>query len=234
MKQFIMEMTSLFPQIWQNSLMVYDDVIVRMHEHNKWDKEKRAAKKLIKEKMSRNGLKYSIRHKKRTATVVGAKNKFCDGRAVFVIPSRVRTDYGKYDVVKIDNYAFCDSSSLSTIIISSGVENIGNGAFEDCYNLSKVMLPEGLEIIGSNAFNGCNKLQSVVIPDSVSHIAADAFDEGTILFGRSRYFIEFVQANSHRIFYVVIDGRKIYESNFNIHVYIKPNPALIEQAGYCV
>ncbi len=103
------------------------------------------------------------------------------------------TDYVKH----VGTMAF-SNSSLSTLIIGNGIENVGNsafancinlssvefgknikkigdGAFARCSNLSSVKLDNNLKIIGNAAFYGCSKLSDIDFGNNVTHIYNNAF-----------------------------------------------------------
>ena len=75
---------------------------------------------------------------------------------------------------KINNYAFYNCSSLTSVTIGSGVTSIGNSAFNNCSSLTSITIPEGVTSIGDNAFEYCSSLTSIKIPNSVTSIG-DAF-----------------------------------------------------------
>lgn len=103
------------------------------------------------------------------------------------------TDYVKH----VGTMAF-SNSSLSTLIIGNGIENVGNsafancinlssvefgknikkigdGAFARCSNLSSVKLDNNLKIIGNAAFYGCSSIKDIIIPSNVKVIGSMAF-----------------------------------------------------------
>lgn len=85
-------------------------------------------------------------------------------------------------LTEIDDYAFEDATSLTSVIIPQNVKRIGIHAFANGFvnsnvssNLTTVQLPEGLTDIDNYAFYGCNSLASVTIPNSVTSIGNYAF-----------------------------------------------------------
>ena len=68
-------------------------------------------------------------------------------------------------------------TSLTSIIINSGVTSIGGSAFSGCSNLESVTFAEGSQLtgIGSSAFSGCSSLKSIEIPAGVTSIGSYAF-----------------------------------------------------------
>ncbi|MBQ4204033.1 MAG: leucine-rich repeat protein, partial [Thermoguttaceae bacterium] len=51
--------------------------------------------------------------------------------------------------------------------VPSGVTAIGMAAFCDCSSLRSVVLPGGVTRIGYNAFRGCSALESVVLSNEL-------------------------------------------------------------------
>ena len=78
-------------------------------------------------------------------------------------------------VTNIEEWAFCDCSSLTSITIPEGVTEIGRGAFSACSSLTSVTIPEGVTKIGERTFEYCSSLTSVTIPNSMTKIGEYAF-----------------------------------------------------------
>ncbi|MDR1404765.1 MAG: leucine-rich repeat domain-containing protein, partial [Candidatus Methanoplasma sp.] len=70
-------------------------------------------------------------------------------------------------------------TSITSIIIESGVTSISTGAFDGCTNLTSVVIPDGVESIGYYTFQKCTGLTSVTIPSSVISIGYGAFSDCT-------------------------------------------------------
>ena len=64
----------------------------------------------------------------------------------------------------IDDRAFKNDSSITSVMISNGVKSIGENAFTGCSNLVKVVLGENVQSIGCCAFQDCTELSSIEIP----------------------------------------------------------------------
>ena len=79
-------------------------------------------------------------------------------------------------VIAIEQLAFRDCRTLSSITIPSSVTSIGNDAFSACYSLKSITFGAGsrLQSIGDGAFFNCD-LTSITIPSSVKLIGSDAF-----------------------------------------------------------
>ncbi len=75
----------------------------------------------------------------------------------------------------INNYAFYNCTSLTSVVIADSVQSIGHDAFGNCTNLTSVSIGKGVKSIGNNAFYGCKSLISAIIPDNVISIGDSAF-----------------------------------------------------------
>lgn len=80
-------------------------------------------------------------------------------------------------VNEIEDGAFYRCKSLSSINIPDGVKSISGGAFSMCTNLQTVNISNSskLTTIESTAFHECSSLTSINIPDGVTSIGGDAF-----------------------------------------------------------
>ena len=77
----------------------------------------------------------------------------------------------------IGDYAFygCDNAALTSISIPSSVANIGDFAFSGCSGLTSISIPSSVTSIGGRAFYQCSGLTTLVIPSSVTSIEANTF-----------------------------------------------------------
>lgn len=66
-------------------------------------------------------------------------------------------------VTKIEDLAFADCVSLTSVEIPNSVTEIGEYAFSDCKSLKSVTIPHNVKSIKPNAFNGCVGLTSVIV-----------------------------------------------------------------------
>jgi hypothetical protein len=80
-----------------------------------------------------------------------------------------------YPVTSIASGAFESDSTLTEVVVPTGVISIGSGAFDNCTLLASVTLPEGLITIGDGAFYDCHSLTSIVLPQSLVSIQGYAF-----------------------------------------------------------
>ena len=93
---------------------------------------------------------------------------------------------------QINDYAFEDCDSLTSVTIPDSVTSVGSYAFSGCNNIASATMPAHAigdipksniktvvitsgENIGDGAFRYCTSLTSVIIPDSVTSIGNSAF-----------------------------------------------------------
>ena len=113
-----------------------------------------------------------------------------------IIPSQLRG----LSVTKIGDFAFCDNTTATSIVIPEGITtigqdafffnrtltdinipssvvSIGDRAFAHC-GLKNIILPESITQIGYRVFAGCTELETITIPASVTDIDTFAFNHG--------------------------------------------------------
>ncbi len=61
----------------------------------------------------------------------------------------------------INQYAFNNCSSLTSVTIPDSVTSIGNSAFAYCSSLTSITIPNSVTSIGDSAFSGCMSLTSI-------------------------------------------------------------------------
>jgi peptidoglycan/xylan/chitin deacetylase (PgdA/CDA1 family) len=94
----------------------------------------------------------------------------------------IPTTIGGLPVTAIGYRAF-EKSSLTSVVIPSGVTSIGLFAFAGCSSLTRVDLPNSVTSIGPAAFASCSSLTSIDLPDSVTEIGDRMFYDCTSLTG---------------------------------------------------
>jgi len=82
-----------------------------------------------------------------------------------------------FPVTGIADWAFYDSSSLTSVTIPDTVTNLGRFTFYHCVGLTNVTLPNGLKVIPEYAFYFCSSLTGITIPDTVTTIGDYALSD---------------------------------------------------------
>ena len=117
------------------------------------------------------GIKYRLDEENLTAKVIYKKGYEGD----IIIPETVVFKKVAYRVTSIRRGAFCDCSSLTSIVIPASVTSIGVSAFASCSSLTSVVIPASVTSIEDSAFWGCKSLTSIVIGNGVTSIGGGAF-----------------------------------------------------------
>lgn len=116
---------------------------------------------------SENGILYSSDTSVLIAYPAGKVN------TEFEVPAKVSA---------FSDYAFRGNSHLEQVTFLNGsISYISSGAFMDCSSLQTIEIPEGVNNISYYAFSNCNSLQSVELPSSVIYIQWNAFANCTNL-----------------------------------------------------
>ena len=131
-----------------------------------------------------DGIKYSLDDTNLTAEVT--KNGLVQyGQSEIIIPNTVTYSNQTYSVTSIGNFAFWDSSPLTSVTIPNSVTSIGSSAFYGCSGLTSINVEEGN--IKYDSRNNCNAIietqsnqliigcKNTIIPNSVTSIGYDAF-----------------------------------------------------------
>ena len=138
----------------------------------------------------KDGVKYQLSLKDKTATVVGYTGSVAD----VTVLSKVTKNDVDYNVTAIDEEVFQESKTLKSVTIENSVITIGKFAFFDCESLTSVVLPDSVESIGEQAFAGCEKLTTVTFGSGVKTLGAYAFyqaaDRGVKFYADSGCTIE--------------------------------------------
>ena len=103
------------------------------------------------------------------------------GLTVANIPQTISYDGRDYTVTSIEDYAFNNCSSLTSIELPNTVTTIGSHAFFRCSGLISIEIPNSVTYIGGNAFQYCTSLTTVKLPDSLTYLDAYAFSDDSSL-----------------------------------------------------
>jgi hypothetical protein len=79
--------------------------------------------------------------------------------------------------VKVIHRMCYGSSTLESVILPEGVEEIADLAFTNCTNLKNITLPSTLKKIGSSAFASCTSLSSINFPASLEVVSNGVFSK---------------------------------------------------------
>ena len=85
------------------------------------------------------------------------------------IPESVIYEEEQYSVRSIDDWAFYECSSLTSVEIPNSVTSIGEYAFSFCSGLTSIFIPASVSSIGSEAFWGCSSLASIIVDEDNSY-----------------------------------------------------------------
>ena len=77
------------------------------------------------------------------------------------IPSIVTYNETTYSVTSIEEWAFYNCSSLTSVTIANSVISIGNDAFYNCRSLTYISIGNSLTYIGYDAFYNCSSLNTL-------------------------------------------------------------------------
>ena len=120
-----------------------------------------------------DGLCYNFNDDSTSVTVTYEKTGQYGGDGYYnlngdlVIPSSVTYNGITYSVTAIDERAFENCSSLTSVTIGNSVKSIGLCAFYGCTGLTSITIGDSVTSIGCMAFGECTGLTSVSLPNSV-------------------------------------------------------------------
>ncbi len=137
------------------------------------------------EEVEINGIKYELIKKAKSAKVIRGGNYYGD----VSIPSTFEYEGIEYSVTRIEDYAFSDCMSMTSIEIPSTLISVGYMAFFYCRNLSKVIISDiaawcniDYYSITENPLSYAKYLylndqliENLIIPDGVTSIKKGAF-----------------------------------------------------------
>ncbi len=83
-------------------------------------------------------------------------------------------------VTEIEDKAFVNCSSLTQVVLPSGLKSLGEAAFYGSA-LETITIPSGMTTIPKNAFGQCQSLTRAYLPETVTEIGEQAFHKCTSL-----------------------------------------------------
>ena len=127
---------------------------------------------------NQEGINYEIiSETEKTCSVIGTSTNLTN----ILIPDHVEYQEQLFDVVKINNSAFSNSTATS-VDIGNKVTEIGEKAFYGMTSLIKINFGTNIKTIGKEAFKNCTQITNIIIPEQVTSIGESAFEECTSLF----------------------------------------------------
>lgn len=79
------------------------------------------------------------------------------------------------NIVKLEPYSLAGLTSLTSVTLRDGLEEIGDYAFRGCTIIENITLPSTLKKIGHSSFNMCSALQELILPYGLEYIGDYAF-----------------------------------------------------------
>ena len=133
----------------------------------------------------KRGVKYAVSEiGSNTVEVAGVSfTEATAKKGVVTIPATVKYKGITYAVTGIDANAFDDDDKkiIKKVTIGKNVTEIEEGAFEDCTSLTTVKIPANVKTIGEDTFKGCTSLKTATIGKNVTTIGESAFEGCTSL-----------------------------------------------------
>ena len=91
------------------------------------------------------------------------------------VPGSVKLDDVDYEVSAIDDEAFSQCRSITSVTLPASVKSIGDKAFYECTSLAGITFPTALAEIGEGAFYGCTSLENITLPAGVDNVMKETF-----------------------------------------------------------
>lgn len=114
-------------------------------------------------------------------------------------------------VTCIEDYAFANCDSLTSVVIGNSVTSIGDEAFDGCTSLISITVGNNVTSIGDEAFHGCISLTNVTLPASVASIGDEVFNSCTSL--------TTITVDAFNIFHSSVDGVVFNKSQTALMIY---------------
>jgi len=123
---------------------------------------------------------------------------------------------------EVSEYAFSRCTNLRRVSIADTVQTICRNAFMNCVALASLDLPDSVTTIGASAFSGCTGLQDISIPESVTSIDETAFsgcESVTIHTTRGSAAAQLAAAKGYETKYDI--GQSVYYTGSGDTIYYK-------------
>ena len=125
-----------------------------------------------------DGINYELDSENHTATVI--RNQTDDGinypnATNVIIPATITSEDVTYTVTSIDDMAFSECESLTSVVLPNTIDTIGLSAFMNATSLTEIEIPNSVVCIHYQAFNSCSALKSISIPDNITTIYEHTF-----------------------------------------------------------
>lgn len=91
------------------------------------------------------------------------------------VPSTVTYNGKTYKVAAIGKKAFSGATSLTSVILPTGLTEIGDFAFEECFSLRRIMFPGNKVKFGSGTFFRCHNINSVTLGSDWTEVELKMF-----------------------------------------------------------
>ena len=84
-------------------------------------------------------------------------------------PVKAIGDYA-FAVYDEEKRAYFGYDTITTVVVSEGIESVGSSAFFRCMNMRNIQLPDTLKKIDGGVFNGCSSLVELTVPEGITQL----------------------------------------------------------------
>ena len=96
-------------------------------------------------------------------------------KGAYIIPATVTEGNTTFNVTSVDDHAFYNSYSLTSVVLPESVSSIGSYAFYGCLSLTTANIPAAVETVPDECFDKCSALLSVTGMANVKTLGNSAF-----------------------------------------------------------
>ena len=144
------------------------------------------------EQTDEQGLYYTLRQADDYSIYYSVTGHSDEINAEIVIPANL----DGCPVRAIENDAFRNCSSLTSVKIGNAVSSIEDNAFANCKNLANVKMGSKVSRLGQKAFFSCSSLTSITLPSSLGSIGESAFQGSALTSVNIPSSVETIGANA--------------------------------------